>query len=53
LPAVLDRPELNLPAYAGGIEGSGEHEDWLSLYAGKVQELGRPAPRLKAETVAD
>ena len=53
LPAVLDRPELNLPAYACGIEGSGEHEDWLSLYAGKVQELGRPAPRLKAETVAD
>ncbi len=46
-PPALDNPALYLPAYAGGVQGSGPDEDWLALYAAKVHELGRPAPNFR------
>jgi len=46
LPEVLDNPAIYLGAFAGGVRGTAETEDWLELYRAAIQRLGLPEPQI-------
>jgi len=44
-PEIVDKPELYLGAFAGGVRG-GDTDDWVALYRKTIAELGLPEPAI-------